>query len=64
MEKGSKPEAARSSGSYKNTPDDFYFRFLTGLLQFSENLEMKCGILDLRSECICVSVCVRVCMHM
>lgn len=42
--KGAKPEAARSSEAHKNPPDDFYLHFLTSLLLFSENLEMKCGI--------------------
>ena len=40
----SKPEEVSASEADENTPDDFYFSFLTGLLPFSENLEMKRGI--------------------
>jgi hypothetical protein len=39
VERGTKPEAARSPSPYKNTWHDLYFHFLTSPLPLSKNLE-------------------------
>lgn len=54
MEKEAKPETARASEAGKNTPDDFYRGFPTGLLPLSENLEIKCGICTQADVHVCL----------